>query len=293
MCAILLCSYLGIKNGEAAKPLSLGEWNDFLDKIVAIKKEPGEILNNDFDLVSQLAFSNSHMERIKSLVSRGANVAFELDDLEKKGIRLVTIFDTDYPVLLRRRLKQKMPPVLYYAGNINLSKKIGIAVVGSRNVDQDGIKFTRKLVEKAAEEKLVIYSGGARGVDTISEETALNSGSAVVSYVADSILSKIKKKEILSNIMSGRLLLISDVRPEIGFSAARAMNRNKYIYASAYAAFVISSDYNKGGTWNGATEAMRNGWTKTFVWNHPNYSGNLRLIEKGAIPYDLTNEKSY
>lgn len=293
MCAILLCSYLGIRSDDAIKPFSLGEWNDFLDKIIEMKEEPCAILRKDFDIANQMKYTDAYAERIRNLVSRGAGVAFELDDLEKKGIQVITLFDADYPILLRRKLKKKMPPVLFYTGDIRLSKKVGIAVVGSRNVNQEGIEFTKKLVEKAAGEKLVIYSGGAKGVDTISEMTAINAGSAVVSFVADSLLTKIKKKEVLDNIMAGRLLLISDVKPDAGFSAARAMNRNKYIYASSYGAFVVSSDYNKGGTWGGATEAMRNGLSKTFVWDHKEYLGNQKLIEKGAIPYELSSEKIY
>ena len=72
---------------------------------------------------------------------------------------------------------------MFYAGDIDLANKIGVAVVGSRDVDQAGIEFTRELVSRAAEEKLVIYSGGAKGVDTISEITAIENGSAVVSFM--------------------------------------------------------------------------------------------------------------
>ena len=159
MCAILLCSYLGIRSDDAIKPFSLGEWNEFLDKVIEMKEEPCAILRKDFDIANQMKYTDAYAERIRNLVSRGAGVAFELDDLEKKGIQVITLFDADYPILLRRKLKKKMPPVLFYAGDIKLSKKVGIAVVGSRNVNQEGIEFTKKLVEKAAGEKLVIYSG--------------------------------------------------------------------------------------------------------------------------------------
>ena len=52
--------------------------------------------------------------------------------------------------------------------------------------------------------------------------------------------------------------------------------------------FIVASDYNKGGTGTGATEAMKNKWTRVLVWNHREYEGNGRLIEKGAIPYELS-----
>lgn len=292
MCAILLCSYIGANKDDDIKPFSLGEWNKFLDKIINMKLEPGIILNENKELMKQFGYAETETERIKKLVSRGGAVAFEIDLLLNKGINIITLFDKNYPVLLRRKLERKAPPVLFYAGDIELVKKMGIAVVGSRNVDEKGIEFTKNLVVKASEERLIIYSGGAKGVDSISEKTAIEHNGAVVSFISDSLNSKIKKKDVLMNILSKKLLLISDAKPDVGFSVARAMNRNKYIYASAYCgAFVVSSDYNKGGTWTGAMENIKNDWTKTFVWNNKDYGGNLKLIEKGALPYEISNEK--
>lgn len=257
MSAILLCSYIGINKDDIIKPFTMGEWNQFLDKTIDMKLEPSVVLSKDLEMLTQLKYNSNEIERIKKLVSRGGAVAFEIDDMSNKGIEVITLFDADYPVLLKRKLKRKAPPILFYAGDIDLANKIGVAVVGSRDVDQAGIEFTRELVSRAAEEKLVIYSGGAKGVDTISEITAIENGSAVVSFIADSLTAKIKRKEVLKNILQQKLLLISDVKPDAGFSVARAMNRNKYIYAAAYGAFVISSDYNKGGTWAGAIENIK------------------------------------
>jgi predicted Rossmann fold nucleotide-binding protein DprA/Smf involved in DNA uptake len=81
------------------------------------------------------------------------------------------------------------------------------------------------------------------------------------------------------------MLLISDMKPDAGFSAGRAMNRNKFIYASAMGTFVVESDYNKGGTWTGATEAIKNQWGKVYVCDNKS-EGNTGLIEKGGIAYE-------
>lgn len=293
MSAILLCGYIGIKRDDVLKPLSLGEWSQFLNKLIEAKLEPGVVLKQDFAPLQELNYSNEFLERLQMLAAHGGKAAFALDDLSKRGIDVITIFDSDYPVLLKRKLRIKTPPILFYAGDINLAKKIGIAVVGSRDVDQAGMEFTRKLVTKASQEKLIVYSGGARGVDLISENTAIGCNGAAVSFIADSLLSKIKQKDVLHNILQGKQLLFSDVNPSTGFSAARAMNRNKFIYSAAYGAFVIASDYNKGGTWSGAMENLKNDWTKEFVWNHKEYDGNLRLIEKGAFPYELSADKLF
>lgn len=288
MSAVLLCSYMGINNDDAYKPLTLKEWNELLDSVLEHGQQPSVVMDPSQSFLRETDCSQAYIERIKRLMSRAGTVAFQLDELEGKGIDIVTQFDADYPVLMKRRLKKKTPPVLFYSGDIGLAKKIGIGVAGSRNVDAEGVEFARKLVEKAAAERLVVYSGGAKGVDSIAEKAAVESGSAAISFVADSLISKIRKKEILDAIVNRKCLLLSDVRPDVGFSAARAMNRNRYIYASSYGTFVVASDYNKGGTWAGATEAMKNEWTKVLVWNHGGYEGNRRLIEKGAVPYELS-----
>ena len=288
MTAILLCSFIGMNHDGDAKPLTLKEWYELLDRVVQNKQQPSTIMDQNF--LKDIGYSPEYIERIKRLIYRGGTVAFALEELEKKGIGIVTQFDTDYPILIKRKLKRKAPPILFYSGDIGLAKKIGIGVVGSRNVDEEGIRFTQKLVEKAAREHLIIYSGGAKGIDTVSEKAALEYGSAAVSFVADSLLSKIRKKDILDAVINKKHLLLSDVKPDAGFSAARAMNRNKYIYASSYGTFVAASDYNTGGTWAGATEALKNRWTKVFVWQNERYEGNRKLIEKGAVPYCFSDE---
>ncbi len=291
MSAILLTSHISLGDESGLKPFTMKEWNHFLELVQAARVEPGAALSNDFEGDKLFASSAGMWERIRGLLTRGGSVALELEELEKKGIGIITPFDTGYPVLLERRLQKKAPPVLFYAGNLDLAGKVGIAVAGSRNVDKEGINFSRQLAQKASEEKLVIYSGGAKGVDFISEQTAIHSGGAAVSYIADSLLTRIRRKENLDALMSGKLLLLSDVNPGMGFSVARAMSRNKYIYSSSCGAFVIESDYGKGGTWAGATEAIRNGWTNVYVWENESYKGNLGLIEKGAIPYQLSEAK--
>ena len=155
MCAVLLCSYIGIKDTDEMKPLTLKEWNELLEKTTQYGQQPGVVMEQNQNFLIEAGYGQEFVERVKRLLSRGGTAAFKLDELEGKGIDIVTQFDADYPVLMKRRLKKKTPPVLFYAGDIGLAKKIGIGVAGSRNVDEAGIRFTRKLVEKAAAERLV------------------------------------------------------------------------------------------------------------------------------------------
>lgn len=289
MSAILLYSYLGIKNKDDVKPFTLAEWEKFLNLIIELGYEPKIIFKEEINKLGETGYLPETIERIKKLAARGGAVAYEIDDLQRKGIEVVTLFDKDYPKLCKYKMKRKTTPVLYYAGNINLAKRIGIAVSGSRNIDQAGQRFTMGLAQKAALEKLIIYSGGAKGVDSISEEIAIEHGGAAVSFLADSLTAKIKKKEIINYILNNQILLFSESKPDSGFSVAKAMSRNRLIHTSAYASIAVRADYNKGGTWAGVLENLKNDWTKQYVWNNESYVGNMQLIKKGALPYELSD----
>jgi len=53
-----------------------------------------------------------------------------------------------------------------------------------------------------------------------------------------------------------QLVLICPYDPAARFHVGHAMQRNKLIYALADTALVVSSDYQKGGTWTGAVEQL-------------------------------------
>ncbi len=282
---ILLCSYLAINNNDVL-PLSTKEWNELVDSIIKSNiKEPSNLLGLSVaDIERELNIDTSFAERIYKLLSKAINLASVLERYEQVGIYVVTRSDKKYPIKLKKRLKRKAPQVLFYCGNIDLANTKGISVVGSRHIDNSIENYTSVLAEKAAKENLTVFSGGAKGVDSISQQTALKHNGTVVSVVSDSLLKKVRMQENINAIINDKLLLISAVNPDAGFTVANAMSRNKYIYTLSDYAFVISSDYNKGGTWFGATENIRNNWVKTFVWDNKLTKGNSELIKKGAIP---------
>ena len=114
MSAILLCSYLGIDNDAPFKPLTLTEWNELLDRVGQQGQQPSVVMEQNQSFLRENGYGQEYMERIKRLLSRGGTLAFKLNDLEGKGIGIVTQFDRDYPVLMKRKLKKKTPPVLFY-----------------------------------------------------------------------------------------------------------------------------------------------------------------------------------
>lgn len=284
---ILLCSHLALTD-RRYRPFTPLEWNKLGQILVASEvKDPGNLLGMHAQEISDaLQLRKEEAERIEALLARGANVAMALDELAKRAIFVITKSDAAYPARLKQILPPgKIPPLLFYCGNLSLADSDGIAIVGSRDIDHEGEQETRKLAAEAVHEGFLVYSGGAKGVDSIAAQSALAMGGRTVGFLADSLARRIKDKQTREGIQEGRILLLSAVLPSAGFSVGSAMARNKYVYALSKAAFIIASSKDRGGTWEGALESLKGDYAPVYVWETDRYPGNRALLEKGAHPF--------
>lgn len=284
---IMACSYVGLDAKGDLIPLTQKEWNSLVQKIVASGLEsPGDLPGlSAGELQQQLDLPTQEAERLARLLDRGGAVGVELESLASSGISVLTRADAAYPPRLKEKLKAQAPPVLFLAGDLRLAENPGVAIVGSRSVDTAGEAFTILLATQCARNKLNVVSGGAKGVDIISMKTVLEHGGTCIGVLSDSLARKIREQETRTFIFEERLLLISPFHPRSPFQVANAMSRNKLIYALADFAIVVASDFKKGGTWAGATENLRKGYTPLLVRADSGApEGNSALLEKGAVP---------
>ena len=160
-------------------------------------------------------------------------------------------------------------------------------MVGSRHVDDELIGFTENVGRLAAKAHRTIVSGGAKGIDRAAMHGALLADGDVVGVMADSLERAALARDNREPLMEGRLVLISPYDPAAGFNVGHAMQRNKIIYALADAGLVVTSDFEKGGTWTGAIEQLeRFHFVPVFVRNESNAGrGNSALIQHGGLPW--------
>lgn len=236
-------------------------------------------------LAADLDASPVEAQNLAQLLERGAAMAIELERLASLGIWAVTRADDDYPRRLIERLKTAAPPVLFISGEGRLLGKPGVAVVGSRDVDEAGQAFAAQIGESCARCGRVLYSGGARGVDKLAMSAAFDAGGQVVGLLAESLERTVRTADIRQAIARGDLALATSYSPAAPFTVGAAMGRNKLIYALADYAVVVASSAGEGGTWAGAVEALKHGWTPVFVLDREGIpEGNAQLLKKGAIP---------
>ena len=285
---LLLCSQLGLSSSGELNALTLREWNPLARKIAASEmKRPGALLDLSAQTIAQqLNVSSAEADRYAALLARGGTLALELERLESLGIWVSTRADDAYPARYRQRLKDAAPPVLFGAGTLDLIGQSGLAVVGSRSVDEKRKEFAKFIGAACARAGLIVYSGGARGTDAIAMGTALDSQGQAVGVLADSLEKAIRTPDVRAMIARTDLALLTPYSPSAGFSVGAAMGRNKLIYGLADYALIIASDLEKGGTWAGATEALKAGWVPVFVLDSDDApAGNRRLLKMGAQPF--------
>jgi len=265
---------LGVEPLKATEYWQLHEATDSL----------GSLLGRSADEVAAMTSSDLDLAaRVVSLLDGATAVALELENLEQAGVSVLTPVDESYPHTLGERLRRKAPPILYVAGDPQLLVAPGLGVVGSRAVDEAGADLARGAARHAVEHGLTLVSGGARGVDQISMRAALEADGQVVGILAESLLRRLREPETRSAILDGKVCLITPFKPTAGFSVASAMGRNKLIYALATATLVVASDLEKGGTWAGAVEALRQSIGPVIVWSGEGAGeGNRALIAQGA-----------
>ena len=122
------------------------------------------------------------------LVERASRV---LAKVEKEGCRVFTLGDQEYPDSLREIFDP--PFVLYCAGRPEVLKEPAVSIVGSRTPSPYGRAVAEKLAQDLAALGLVVVSGMARGIDSISHWGALKAGKTVA--VLGSGLENIYPKE--------------------------------------------------------------------------------------------------
>lgn len=238
------------------------------------------------DSIQKLVESDE--EKVQQLMKRNGAVAFSIEKLRQMGVRVVTFMDEDYPERLRTVLKDFAAPLFYVAGDSALNKGKYTGYVGSRSVEEKDVNWTERMVRKNVQDGFGVVTGGAQGVDSFAMKYALDNGGNVILYLPDNMKEKLKEPEILRGIMNGRILAYSHISPLAPQSrytfVASAMERNKFIYAHNGSAVVVRSDLEKGGTWGGATEAMKHHWAVVYVRNDEQCPGNQGLIKLGGIP---------
>lgn len=274
---LLLCGRFAPR--EEIDPLDTREYTRVEELLSQRSMRPGDLLDRrDFDW----ALTGLDANRIEQLLARAMGLGLATERWANSGLWVISRADDDYPNRLLHHLGHSSPPLLWGVGERGLCASGGIAIVGSRDVDDAGARWAEEVASACAREGITVISGGARGTDQIATAAALNEGGRVVGVLPEGLGKPSVVGRYRDAILDGRLLLLSPVYPDAGFTIGNAMGRNRVIYGLAEAAVIVRCEAKSGGTWAGAeAELKREDHIPVFV-RAEGGDGNRALLALGA-----------
>jgi len=210
-------------------------------------------------------------------------VSTQLDLLKKDQARIISYWDDEYPVLLK---KIDDPPVLLFVkGELRQNDKKCIAIVGTRNSSTYGKLVTERFARELALKDFTIVSGLARGIDTIAHKTVLSVGGNTIAVLGSSVDIIYPEENLkLSQAITGQGAVISEFPMGTKPEAVYFPRRNRIIAGICLATLVIEAGKKSGAliTADRALEQGRDVFAVPGNINNPKSYGCNDLIQQGA-----------
>lgn len=224
--------------------------------------------------VRRLGYSEYEAGHIVSLLGRERQLDGYLLAAEKAGVTVITRLDNRFPRKLREQLGARCPAALFCRGDLRLLQRPCISVVGSRHLASPGAQFAAQAGRLAAKEGFTLCSGDAMGADRTAQEACLRGGGSVLIFPATELVYCPARENVLYAAEGGF---------ELGFSAQRALGRNRFIHAMGEKTLVAQTSFGKGGTWNGSLDNLQHEYSPLFVFDDGS-EGARALCSRGATP---------
>lgn len=223
----------------------------------------------------------------------------QINQYQLNGISMITIFDDAYPELLKEIYQP--PWVLYVKGDLSLLKnKLHLAVVGSRQFNQYGEDAIQRFFPKLIENKIVIVSGLAAGIDKLAHEKAIQLGGKTIGVIAGGLYNIYPEanKDLAFEMMKNHLI-ISEYPPISRPMKWQFPMRNRIISGICKGTFIVQAKIKSGSliTANFAVQEGREVFALPGNIYSPYSAGTNELIQQGAklvkTPEDIMEEMVY
>jgi DNA processing protein len=221
-----------------------------------------------------------YLSRARDLTSAGLQI---LRAARAAGARVVLCGHPAYPGLLRGI--ERPPSLLYVRGPLDPAAA-RVAVVGSRDADEEGLRLAREIAEDLARAGVQVVSGGARGVDAAAHEGALwgQGTTAAVLGCGIDVAYPPAHGPLFERLAHGGGAVVSEFPPGAPGSRMNFPRRNRTISGLSSAVVVVRASLTSGALIT-AREALRHGRLLFAVpgpAGEPLCAGPNRLLAGGA-----------
>ncbi len=168
-----------------------------------------------------------------------------IDNMQRNGIEIVTIFSDEYPEKLRDLPDR--PLILYARGDLSLANQKSVAVVGTRMPSNYGRIVTEKFSEKLAQSGLVVVSGLCYGVDEIAHKRTLAVGGKTIAVVGSGFNNIYPATNTtLSLEIAEKGLLLSEYPPSFKPKRYTFPRRNRIVAGLSDGVLIVEAGIKSG-----------------------------------------------
>ncbi len=180
------------------------------------------------------------------------------------------------------------PKELFYSGELPVSRRPSVAIIGTRRPTKYGQETTQLLASGLAKKGIVIISGLALGVDGIAHQAALEIGGTTIAILGNGlpVIYPATNRTLGQQIITSGGALISEYEPEVAARGYQFLERNRLV-SGLSDAVIITEAASRSGTLNTAMHALEQG-KEVFVVpgniTSPLSAGCNALLRQGATP---------
>ena len=208
----------------------------------------------------------------------------EYELIEKTGVNWITMLSSDYPTLLWHTFAP--PPVLYWQGEPVWNNGPTLSVVGSRAGTSYGKRALDTILTPCIDQGMIIISGGARGIDTMAHELALQQGGITVAIFGTGLLRPypLSNKRLFERIVEQGGAIVSCFHLEAEGIPWRFPFRNRIIAGMSRGCLVAQAAEGSGAliTARLALDEGRNVYAVPGHFDDPLSAGCHQLLQDGA-----------
>jgi DNA processing protein len=157
-----------------------------------------------------------------------------------------TALDEGYPQLLRSI--HNRPPLLFVEGAPITFLHQAVAIVGTRQATEAGLKRARRLARVFGQEGFAVVSGLAKGVDTAAHESALKHGARTIAVVGTGLRRTYppENTELARRIVESGGSLVSQFLPDQPPAQWSFPMRNITMSGLSAATIVVEASHTSG-----------------------------------------------
>ncbi len=209
-------------------------------------------------------------------------VCRRLDEIERAGCWVKTVFDRSYPALLRTIYDP--PPLLFGRGDPLALRESPVAVVGSRRATPYGVEHAQRMASGLSRAGIVVVSGLAVGIDAIAHRAAIESNGTTVAVLGSGVrrVYPTRHRDLAEQVVQNGAI-VSEVPPFEPPDRTYFPRRNRIISGLSAAVVILEARPESGSLITGR-EALEQG-REVFVVpgpaGGPNYGGH-RFLADGA-----------